>query len=428
MKRQYARTESKDQGYFRYGQNIEYDDMAFRLDRDPYVILLCHGIVHEAIGKGFDVEIDNEVIENNNEVQKEMQLHLADIIEGIKFERAHGDGLVIMFQDNDMIKFYGAEPKNFDVGYDNTGRYSQAVLTRKIRTITIQENTDEDKDKAYAVEDIDKYTIHNPDDSFHVLTRKTEITGVGRSYVSPVFDDCFGYSVLSENATYFVIRNIGGRDMLFLPSEIYNDDTQLANWKATIGRRSAPNSVIISEYDSENPMIKPSMENVNHAQTFNIEDFVKLYRQRISAYTKLPESRLVGLVPGQLSSGETNQAEYIDTLQEIQDRYYPLILWAYQAANEVKTWWAEGTEIKLVPKVRRSLTDIEKADLANKQLDAIQKGESLHMKKENIETIAGVVYEIDKAKKEEARQFMSENLNSDEKPNEEEKKEDNNND
>ena len=397
-------TEETNLEYFRYGQGFTEDNVTFRYNRDPVIYFLAHGLVTEALEKGFNLinKSDKQPIEKNDEMKEVMSKKNNDIIQTAAFERLHGDALATLFSnsksDKKDIRLYPADQSQYEHGYDRKGKYEHAVLTRKIHTMTV---TNKDAETiSTSTDDIDLNTYHTPEDSYHLITRESRIVGEGKSYIEPIFDDSIGYYVTMDNQTYFVIRVGGGTVVAYIPESDLEDPTKKQLILDDLRKLNSKGSITIMGISDDPDRPLPKLELLTGEQI----DFLALiegYHQRISLYSKVPSSRLTGLTQGELAAGEINQATYFDVLEEIQDTYTPFIKWVVSKINEIGeyNWFTDIADVDIEFETRAALTDIEKADLLSKNIDnfikLLDKADKAGMKLEDIQTMTGLEYKID---------------------------------
>lgn len=402
--------------FFEYGMKFGYEERLFRLERDPLIQTLARGIPAEALSKGFKIVdiITREPIENTEDIIKIIMRNNDQIIDAVSYDRALTHGLLTFINPSEseankdvFIKAY--KPEDYSYGYDKvTGQYQDANVTQKIVVRS---------DKTSKVENVgeDDTKVFDNDMSIHVATLETDTIGMFKGYIDSIFDDGWGYYITSESATLFTKTAGPGFKVYQLKAKDLKDEEKRNEKFAEIRKYTGKGSVIIEEIP-ENPDEPTPQFKFFSGNPIDFEKIVNVFLGRVAMMTKIPMSRLRGLEPGQLAAGEINQASYFDVLEEIQFIYKFVYLKAIEIVAKAIGSSLNLNKFDIEFNVRKSLTDIEQANLLTVQISNFASlfliREDAGIPLETIQKLTKIEYEEDETMMKEAKERKEKLANS----------------
>ena len=311
----------------RYGSTIDYDLITFLAERSPIAYYLCYGIVEEALIYGFNAITNGEVDERlTDEIQDaewyDEMIDTASKILGTS--RLYGWSVAIPFKDarREYPKIY-----IFDMGTDAHAE----VIYKGITPVSVDYQIQYD-----LIRSLD--TIQSSTSEFLFTLRENKKIGSGKSYLYPIFDDLIMDLVLSQSTGLYLTRLGGGIKKLKVPLSFFHEDNEKLRSNTLKNLESLGyNTNFI--FPAESPDGEYEFEiYTGSGPAMNIKEAQEFYLNRISLYTGIPRSKLVGSELG-LRSSETNYEYHSTQIQNIRRDLKKIIKWLipiYDASIELQ--------------------------------------------------------------------------------------------
>lgn len=386
-------TNNYREGAFRFGGQITYAHLRQHYYRDDVTYFLCKGLIEESVGKGFAV-VDpdtDEVLDWDNKLQEIIsdRKMMPELVRGLAMERRDGKALLAFMKNGTELIFRSFTQDFYGVDYDEFGDIEKAIAHSDIL------NRAQRTTHNFEGEQLDSIR--------EIIFRRREKVNSGMSYMEPIWDISIALYFVASHIAYHVARAGAGIKAVeqetddSIPVDPLDDDAidDLIEKLANFG---SANDVLFLP-----PGVKLNEGLLNSAGQVRWAEIFDILLARISIYSGAPQSRLKGLVPGQLEGAEVNEESYFDVLRDIQELVKPVIRWF---VRKIVEFYELATEPKfdIQFNVREEMSEIDKLDLDMKQLELVEKYVSVGFTLEAALKRVGIEYEQSDLEEQEAEQ------------------------